>query len=271
MRRALPLAIVLALVALAIVGPWLAADPAARDLDAGLTADGAPLGPSAAHWLGTDPLGRDVLARVLGGARLSLAIAGGATLLSLALGTAIGLVAGTRGGRVDALLMRAVELVLAFPALLVAILLAALLRQSAWDGATLPVIVALAAVGWTTTARVVRVRARAIAGGDYALAARALGASPARIAARHVLPNLAGTLAAYAATAFAQAVLAESTLGFLGLGPPPPAPSWGRMLYEGRAYYRTAPHLVLAPAIAIVGAVLAWHVLAGQLARSERR
>lgn len=261
---------VVVVVAIAVLGPWLVGDPLARDLDHGLGPDGGPLGIGAgAGWLGTDPLGRDVWARLVCGAGSTLIIATGAAVIAVVVGAAVGVAAGLasaargRAARwVDELLMRSVDLVLAFPYLLLAILLAALLRESAWGGTRLPAILTLGAVGWTTAARVMRAKAAAIAGAEYALAARALGAGPWRLAWRHVLPNAAGALAVVASLAFAQAILAESLLGYLGLGPPPPAPTWGRMLYEGRAYYRTAPHLVAAPALAIVLAVLAFTALA---------
>jgi ABC-type dipeptide/oligopeptide/nickel transport system permease subunit len=119
----------------------------------------------------------------------------------------------------------------------------------------------LALVGWTTFARVVRTKARVLARSEFALAARALGATPARIMLRHLLPNLAGTIAIVAAFAFAQNLLGEAVLSFLGLGPPPPTPTWGRMLYEGRPFYRTAPWLVIAPGTAILLAVVAFNLL----------
>lgn len=250
---------------LALIGPLFTADPIARDIDGGLTELGAPLAPSASALLGTDPLGRDVWARVVAGAGTSLAIAAAATLIALAFGACVGLVAGYAGGRTDALLMRLVDLVLSFPVLLLAILLAALLRESSFAASSLPLVAALAAVGWTTIARVLRDKVRVVARGEMVLAARALGASPSRIVLRYVLPNVLGLAAALAALGFAQNLLAEAVLSYLGLGPPPPAPTWGRMLFEGRAYYRTAPHLVLAPGIAIFVAVAAFHALASAL------
>lgn len=253
------LCVVLLLVAL--VGPLLAPDPLALDIDHGLTELGAPKGPSMDAPLGTDPLGRDVWARIAAGAGTSLWIAVSATLLAIVAGVAVGLAAGYRGGRVDELLMRLADLALAFPFLLLAILLAALLRESAAADSNAPVIVPLAIVGWTTFARVVRAKARVLARSEYVAAARALGASPLRVAVHHVLPNLAGVIVVAAAFGFAQNLLAESALSFLGLGPPPPAPTWGRMLFEGRAYYRTAPWLVIAPGTAIVLAVVAFNLL----------
>jgi ABC-type dipeptide/oligopeptide/nickel transport system permease subunit len=175
-------------------------------------------------------------------------------------GVSIGLVAGYAGGLVDSALMRLVDLVLAFPILLLAILLAALLREAA-PSSSAPVVLALGAVGWAAMARVVRGKARALARSEMITAARAIGAGPARIVARYLLPNVAGVVIAIAVLGFAQNLLAEAVLSFLGLGPAPPAPSWGRMLYEGRAYYRTAPHLVLAPGIAILSAVLAFNLV----------
>ncbi len=249
------------LVLIALVGPLLAPDPLALDIDHGLTELGAPKGPSLDAPLGTDSLGRDVWARVAAGAGTSLWIAFAATLLAIGAGVAVGLVAGYRGGRVDELLMRLADLALAFPFLLLAILLAALLRESAAADSNAPVIVPLAIVGWTTFARVVRAKARVLARSEYVAAARALGASPVRVIVHHVLPNLAGVIVVAAAFGFAQNLLAESALSFLGLGPPPPAPTWGRMLFEGRAYYRTAPWLVIAPGVAIVLAVVAFNLL----------
>lgn len=249
------------LLIVAVIGPWLTASPLALDVDRGLTELGAPIGPSSEAWLGTDALGRDVLARVVGGAGRSLWIAAIATLLSIVVGVAIGVAAGYAGQRLDNVLMRATDLALAFPFLLFAIFLAALLRESAVARTNAPVIVPLAVVGWTTFARLVRAKALVLTRSEYVTAARALGASHARVLVHHVLPNLAGVIVVAAAFAFAQNLLAEATLSYLGLGAPPPEPTWGRMLFEGRAYYRTAPWLVIAPGAAIVIAVIAFNVL----------
>jgi peptide/nickel transport system permease protein len=255
-------ALVVMLLVCAIAGPHLVGhDPLASDIDRGLTAQGAPLPPSSEAWLGTDPLGRDVWARVVAGASTSLAIAGLATALALALGLVVGLAAGYAGGRIDHALMRLVDLVLAFPYLLLAILLAALLRDSRFESTTTPVIVTLGVVGWTSIARVIRAKAMTVARSEHVAAARALGASPARIVARHVLPHVTGLAIVMAALAFAQNLLAEAVLSYVGLGAAPPAASWGRMMYEGRAYYRTAPWLALAPGVAILVAVVAFHLL----------
>ena len=236
-------------------------DPLAPDIDHGLTAVGAPLPPSADSPLGTDHLGRDVWARVCAGAGTSLEIATLSTLLALLLGLAVGLTAGYAGGAVDNALMRLVDLVLAFPFLLLAILLAALLREANLASSNGPVVLTLGVVGWTTIARVIRGKTLSLARSEYVTAARALGGSPWRIIVRHVLPNVAGIVIVVAALGFAQNLLAESVLSYLGLGPPPPAPTWGRMLYEGRVYYRTAPWLSIAPGIAIVTAVVGFNLL----------
>jgi peptide/nickel transport system permease protein len=258
------------LLLIALVGPLVSRDPLALDVERGLTEAGAPKGPGAGAPLGTDALGRDVWARVAAGAGTSLWIAAAATVLSIVVGVAVGLVAAYAGGRVDGALMRMTDLALAFPFLLLAVFLAALLRESSSSNA--PVIVPLAVVGWTTFARVVRAKAMTLVRGDYVVAARALGARPARVLVHHVLPNVAGVVVVAAAFGFAQNLLAESALSYLGLGAPPPAPTWGRMLFEGRAYYRSAPWLVIAPGTAILLAVVAFNLLGeGLRARFERR
>lgn len=257
--------LVLVLVLTAMVGPLVAMDPFARDLDHGLTELGAPLGPSHAALLGTDPLGRDVLARVVAGARTSLVISLLATAIALVIGLAIGLVAGYAGGRVDSVLMRVVDLAMAFPVLVLAILLAALLREADLANANAPVVLTLAAVSWTTMARVIRGKAMTVVRSEHVVAARTLGAGPVQIIRRHIAPSLLGVVFVIAAIAFAQNLLAEAVLSYIGLGPAPPAPTWGRMVFEGRGYYRSAPHLVLAPGVAIVLAVVAFNLLADGL------
>ena len=254
--------LVVMLTAFAVLGPLLAShDPLATNIDHGLSVLGAPLPPSGDALLGTDPLGRDVWARVLAGAAVSLRIAALATLISLVVGLSIGLVAGYAGSRVDNALMRLVDLVLSFPFLLLAILLAALLRESSIASSTGPVVLTLGLVGWTTTARVIRGKALALSRSELVVAARAIGASPARIVLRHLLPNVLGLAIVLTTLGFAQNLLAESALSYLGLGPPPPTPTWGRMLYEGRLYYRTAPWLSIAPGVAILLAVVAFNLL----------
>lgn len=255
-RARLALGILGALAAAAILAPWIAArDPLAQDLAHALE------GPSPAHLLGTDALGRDVLSRLLHGARLSLAVAALATAASLVLGTAIGLWAGSGGRLADELTARAIDVFLAFPGLLLAIALAAILGPSARN-----VVLALAAMGWTTYARLVRAEVRAKAAGEAVEAARALGAGRLRIAVRHLLPEVGRSLSVQAAFGASAAIVAEASLSFLGLGSPPPAPSWGAMLAEGRALLVLAPHLAIAPAAALAVTVLSIQVVADALA-----
>lgn len=262
-RGALVGAVVVAtLLAIALFAPVLSAkNPLTTDIEHGLSVLGAPLPPSSDAVLGTDQLGRDVWARVAAGARTSLSIAALATLIGLAIGLSIGLVAGYAGGPIDSALMRLVDLVLSFPFLLLAILLTALLREADLASSTAPVIVTLGAVSWTTMARIIRGKTQVLARSEMITAARAIGASPARIMVRHLLPNIVGLVIAVTALGFAQNLLAESALSYVGLGPPPPAPSWGRMLFEGRVYYRIAPHLVLVPGVAIMLAVVGFNLL----------
>jgi peptide/nickel transport system permease protein len=254
--------LVAVLLGVALLAPVLSEkNPLASDVEHGLSELGAPLPPSRDAVLGTDQLGRDVWARVVASTRTSLSIAAIATLIALVIGVSVGLIAGYAGGVVDSALMRLVDLVLAFPILLLAILLAALFREAELSSSNAPVFLTLGAVGWTTMARVVRGKAQVLARSEMVTAARAIGAGPARLLIRHVLPNVAGVVIVVAALVFAQNLLAESVLSYLGLGPAPPSPTWGHMLYEGRAYYRTAPHLVLAPGIAILIAVAAFHLV----------
>lgn len=253
--------IALVVVALAVLAPLISGDPFRQDIDGGLSEMGAPLPPRDGAPLGSDSLGRDVWSRVIGGAATSLQVAGLATLISLTIGVAIGLVAGYAGGAVDAVLMRVVDLVLAIPFLLLAILLAAMLRSTSLGGGTAAVFITLGVVGWTTMARVVRGKVLSLREQEFVHAARALGAGTGRVLVRHLLPNVIGVVLVLATLGFAQNILAESVLSYLGLGPAPPAPTWGRMLYEGQPYYRTAPWLFIAPGLAILLTVISFNLL----------
>lgn len=249
------------IVLLAILAPWIAGDPITPHIDGGLTRLGAPIGPRAGAWLGSDQVGRDVWARIAGGASLSLEVATFSTAIAMTLGLAIGLVAGYAGGLADKVLMRFVDLVLAFPFLLLALLLAALLREAHLASDSAPVFITLGVVSWTTMARVIRGKVLTLREQEFVQAARAIGARPARILVRHILPNVVGVVIVLVTLTFAQMILAESVLSYVGLGPPPPAPTWGRMLAEGQTYYRTAPWLILAPGIAILIAVVGFNLL----------
>lgn len=216
--------------------------------------------PGGAPPLGTDELGRSIVARLFHGATVSLGVASSAVALSAALGSLLGLLAGERGGLLDAGVGRLVDLVLAFPGLLLAVALAAVLGPSARN-----TVLALAAAGWVPYARLARAEARRVSTLDFVSAARAAGAGSGRILLRHLLPNVAAPLVVQATLHLAGAIMAESALSFLGLGVPPPAPSWGSMLAAGRTHILDAPHVVLAPALAILLVVLATNVLGDAL------
>lgn len=212
--------------------------------------------PGAVYWLGTDSLGRDVASQLLVGAQASLGVGVCAVALGLGLGVALGSLAAARGGWVDELIMRAVDFGFAFPALLTAILLAAL-HGPGLAGS----IVAIGLFNIPVFARITRGAARAIWARDYVLAARAAGKGRWRITRDHVLPNIAGVLIVQATIQFAIAILAEAALSYLGLGTQPPQPSWGRMLHEAQMQIFQAPQLAVYPGLAIATAVLGLNLL----------
>jgi ABC-type dipeptide/oligopeptide/nickel transport system permease subunit len=250
--------IVLLVIGGALVGPALDAHgPLHKDVAHGLTELGAPLPPSAEFPLGTDALGRCVLARVLDGARVSLEVGIVATLIALVIGVGVGLVAGYSGGATDAALMRLVDLILAFPFLLLVIALAAIFRDSGMTA----VLVVLGIVGWTTMGRVIRAKVLAIRETEYVQGARAVGSATPRVLLRHILPNVMGPIVVLATISVAQMILAESTLTYLGLGAPPPQPTWGRMLSEGVPWVGGAPWLVFVPGVAVLLTVLGFNLL----------
>jgi len=241
---------------MALLAPWLAPyNPAALDLTHRL----AP--PTAAHWLGTDELGRDILSRVIFGARLSLTVAISVVSLSFLLGLIFGGIAGYYGRWLDvainAFLMNAF---LALPGILLAIAFVAFLGPG-----LINLILALSIGGWVGYARLVRAQVLAAREREFVEAARAVGASDLRIFTRHILPNILQPLIVQAAIGMAGAVLAEATLSFLGLGVPPPAASWGAMLNDARPFLFEAPHLVIFPAIAVMLCVLSFNFLGDAL------
>jgi peptide/nickel transport system permease protein len=235
----------------AIVGPWLVAiDPAAQELPLRLTA------PSRAHPFGLDELGRDILARVVAGARISFLVGVSVVGVSATIGTLLGALAGYFGGTLDDVVSRVIDVLLAFPGLLLAIALVAVLGPSLAN-----VLLALTVIGWVGYARVVRgqvLRAREF---DYVQAARALGAGTPRILWRHVIPSALPAVVVQATLGMAGAIIGEAALSFLGLGVQPPTPSWGTMLNGGRAHLLDAPHLTVFPGMAIALLVLGFNFL----------
>jgi peptide/nickel transport system permease protein len=229
--------------------------------------------PSAAHPLGTDELGRDLLLRLLQGARVSLAVGMLAALAATLIGTLVGLMAAWRGGVWDAVLMRLADGLLALPALPLLVILAALdpavvgLPRGEATADILRIAVLLAAFGWVGVARLVRATALSVLARDFVRAARALGVSESRVLLRHVLPELAAPIAIATALAVGGAVLAESTLSFLGLGIAPPAPSWGNMLANAQELVFQAPLAALWPGLAILLTVLGCNLVADGVAR----
>jgi len=248
---AVGLAVIAFFVALAVLAPWAAPyDPLATSWTAIRTA------PTAAHWFGTDEIGRDVLSRVVWGARASLLAGVVSVLISLSIGVPVGLLAGYAGGRIDMLISRLTDAVLACPFLILAIALAAFLGPSLTN--------AMIAIGVSATPvfiRLTRGQTMAIKAEDFILAARAIGNPPWRVALSHVLPNIVPALIVQATLAIAAAVIAEASLSFLGLGQQPPAPSWGSMLNTAKNYVDNAPWMAIWPGVSIFVLVLSFNLV----------
>jgi peptide/nickel transport system permease protein len=239
----------------AIIGPWVAPQsPTRQDLENALE------GPSLAHPLGTDENGADLLSEVLHGARLALYIAGTTVAISLLLGIAIGSLAGYIGGLVDEGVMRVVDLLLAFPGILLNLAVVALVARPT----TSYLIFALCLNGWVGFARVARGQVLSVKSREFVLSARAAGASPGRILIRHIIPHIMPPLLVQASFAFAGVVLTEAALSFLGLGPPHHY-SWGSLLGQGTAFMWLSHHLALVPAACIAAVVLGCNLLGDTL------
>jgi len=243
-------AVILLFILVAIAAPVIAPyDPIAQDRAAFLS------GPSAAHLLGTDDLGRDVLSRIMHGARISLWVGTLTVVLSLVVGTLIGIVAGYIGGAVDSALQGLIDAIMSVPPLILALFVASLLGPS-----TTNVVVALSVLTVPRLARIARGEMQSIKSEDFVHAAIALGSGKTRVMLRHGLPNILPSLIVISSLGSGQVIVAEAALSFLGIGTPPPEPSWGLMLSQGTTYLQTAPWLVIFPGIAISLAVLAFNL-----------
>lgn len=254
------LVVVSAVVVLALLAPLLAPYRPDEQMFDGLTLEGAPLPPSAQFWLGTDTLGRDLFSRLLFGARTSLLIGLVANSVAVAIGVMVGTLAGYLRGWSGNLLMRFTDLMMAFPALLLAIVLAALLRPSLWI-----VAMVIALVNWVQVARIVFTETRGLVERDFIVAERSLGAGHARILFRHILPHLVPTAIVWGTLGIATTVLLEATLSFLGIGVQPPQPSWGNIIFESQSYFQTAPWLVFIPGFVILLTALSFNLLGDAL------
>jgi ABC-type dipeptide/oligopeptide/nickel transport system permease subunit len=246
---AVGMAILFLLSVAALLAPVIAPrDPLAQSLDDGLSP------PSTTHWLGQDKLGRDVLSRLLHGARLSLAVGFLTVAISLSIGVAAGSLAGFLGGTADRIFVHACDVLMAFPGILLAIGISAVRGPSFGN-----VLFALSVLGWVGYARVVRTQVLKLKTMDYVEAARAVGGRRSRLLLAHVLPNALSPILVEATFGIGRAIVAEAGLSFLGLGVAPPAPSWGSMIGEGRHFLFVAPHLVTAPGAAILLTVMSFN------------
>ena len=240
----------------AVFAPLLAPqNPAHIDLPGRLAS------PSPTHWFGTDELGRDILSRIIFGARISLLVGGSVVSLSLLLGTLVGAISGYYGGWFDRIInIIVMNVFLSFPGILLAIAFVAFRGPGLFN-----LILALSLGGWIGYARLVRAQVLAAKEREYVEAARALGASDLRVIVRHILPNIIQPIIVQSAIGIAGAILAEGTMSFLGLGVPPPTASWGSMLNDSRAHLFDTPHLVLFPAAAVMLAVLSFNFIGDAL------
>ncbi|WP_034917978.1 ABC transporter permease [Erwinia sp. 9145] len=240
----------------AAIAPWLFTDYSATEGTAGAQR----LAPQAGHWLGTDQLGRDLFARIVFGASHSLSAALAAVAMGLIIGTAFGLLAGALGGRTETLIMRAVDVLLAIPSLLLSLSMLILLGFGTLNAALAVGIASVASFARLTRGEVVRIRCS-----DYVEAAFGSGGTFFAVLRRHILPNITTPVIAFAALQFGQAILALSTLSFLGYGTPPPTPEWGLLIAEGRNYLSTAWWLTTFPGVVVIAVVLAANRISYQL------
>lgn len=254
------LALIVVVMAGAIFAPRIAPFAPEDQMFDGLTLEGAPMPPGEKFWLGTDLLGRDLFSRILFGARTSLVIGVVANGLALLIGTLIGVTAGYFRGWIGTVLMRFTDLMMAFPALLLAICLAAIFTPSLWI-----VAMVIALVNWVQTARVVYTETSALAEREFVAAERTLGAGTGRILFRHILPHLVPMIIVWGTLGISTTVLLEATLSYLGVGVQPPTPSWGNIIFENQTYFQAAPWLVFIPGAAILALALAFNLVGDAL------
>jgi peptide/nickel transport system permease protein len=250
------LAVIAIVVIAAVFAPWIVPHDPHEQFFEGLSIEGAPLPPDSTFWFGTDLVGRDLFSRLIYGARTSLIIGVVANGIAVLIGSMVGITAGYFGGWVEAVLMRFTDLMMAFPALLLAIVLAAIFTPSLWI-----VALVIAMVNWVQIARVLYTETRALAERDFIQAERAMGAGALRIMLRHILPHLVSTIIVWATLGIATTVLLEATLSFLGIGVQPPTPSWGNIIFENQTYFSSAPWLVFIPGAAILLLALAFNLV----------
>jgi len=256
-------ALIVLTVAGALLAPWLTPYAPDNQMFDGLTITGAPLPPSAKFALGTDLLGRDLLTRILYGARTSLLIGVVANGIALLIGILVGVTAGYFRGWIGGLLMRFTDLMMAFPALLLAIVLAAIFQPSVWI-----VVMVIATVNWVQTARILYTETTSLAEREFIAAEKTLGAGHLRILFRHILPHLLPAIIVWGTLGISTTVLLEATLSYLGVGVQPPTPSWGNIIFENQTYFQSAPWLVFFPGAAILMLALAFN-LVGDALRDE--
>lgn len=244
----------------AVFAPWLTNFDPNEQMFEGLTMSGEPLAPDATFWLGTDLLGRDLLTRILYGARTSLIIGIVANGAALLIGTCVGVTAGYFRGWIGGLLMRFTDLMMAFPALLLAICLAAVFQPSLWI-----VAMVIALVNWVQTARVMYTQTSSLSEREFIDAERTIGAGNLRILFRHILPHLVPTIIVWGTLGISTTVLLEATLSYLGIGVQPPTASWGNIIFENQTYFQAAPWLVFFPGAAILALALAFNLVGDAL------
>lgn len=246
---------VVLLAAVAVLAPLIAPHDPLHAYADGLTAQGAPIHPGGRYLLGTDPSGRDVLSRLIYGARVSLLVGVVATGLASLIGVLVGTVAGYVGGIVDSVLMRITDVVLSFPILLFCVALIAVTGPS-----TRNVVLVIAFGYWTYLARIVRSLVLSLKEREFVTAARTLGTGNLTILRRHILPHLAPAIIVYATLGIATSIMIEASLSYLGIGVPLPQASWGQMVSQGQQYFQSAPWLLIAPGVCLIVTVLAFNL-----------